>query len=120
MIEYSHAMGNSTGNFKKYWDLVRRHDVLQGGWIWDFVDQSLNWPTPARTLFTETGPARLRGELMSSSGTFDRDRGVSGATVFARDPRLDLTGSLTLEAWVTPATPVTTSRSSPRATPSTR
>ncbi|WP_408057163.1 glycoside hydrolase family 2 TIM barrel-domain containing protein [Streptomyces bobili] len=102
MIEYSHAMGNSTGNFKKYWDLVRRHDVLQGGWIWDFVDQSLNWPTPARTLFTETGPARLRGELMSSSGTFDRDRGVSGATVFARDPRLDLTGSLTLEAWVTP------------------
>ena len=102
MIEYSHAMGNSNGNFKKYWDVVRRYDVLQGGWIWDFVDQSLSWPTPARTLLTETGPARLRGEVMASGASFDRAEGVSGATVFARDPSLDLTGSLTLEAWITP------------------
>ncbi|GAA3986025.1 glycoside hydrolase family 2 TIM barrel-domain containing protein [Streptomyces plumbiresistens] len=102
MIEYSHAMGNSNGNFKKYWDVIRRHDVLQGGWIWDFVDQALSWPTPARTLLTETGPGRLRGELIAPSGTFDRAKGVSGGTVFARDPSLDLTGSLTLEAWVTP------------------
>lgn len=102
MIEYSHSMGNSTGNFKKYWDLVRRHDVLQGGWIWDFVDQSLSWPTPVRKLFTETGPNRVHGELLASSGSFDRDRGVSGGTVFERDAGLDLTGSLTLEAWVTP------------------
>jgi beta-galactosidase len=102
MIEYSHGMGNSNGNFKKYWDIVRRYDVLQGGWIWDFVDQALSWPTPARTLFTETGPGALRGEIMAPSGSFDRDKGVSGGTVFARDTRLDLTGSLTLEAWVTP------------------
>jgi beta-galactosidase len=102
MIEYSHSMGNSTGNFKKYWDLVRRHDVLQGGWIWDFVDQSLTWPTPPRILLTEAGPARLKGEILAPSGTFDRTLGLSGGTVFARDPRLDLTGSLTLEAWITP------------------
>ncbi|MEV5550328.1 glycoside hydrolase family 2 TIM barrel-domain containing protein [Streptomyces sp. NPDC052309] len=102
MIEYSHAMGNSNGNFKKYWDVVRRYDVLQGGWIWDFVDQSLTWPTPARTLLTETGPGRLRGEILAPSGTFDPGKGVTGGTVFARDERLDLTGSLTLEAWVTP------------------
>ncbi|MER6350039.1 glycoside hydrolase family 2 TIM barrel-domain containing protein [Streptomyces sp. NPDC001595] len=102
MIEYSHAMGNSNGNLKKYWDLVRRHDVLQGGWIWDFADQSLTWPTPARNLFTETGPARLKGEILAASGTFDRAEGLSGGTVFARDRRLDLTGSLTLEAWITP------------------
>ncbi|WP_330465376.1 DUF4981 domain-containing protein [Streptomyces longwoodensis] len=102
MIEYSHAMGNSNGNFKTYWDVVRRHDVLQGGWIWDFVDQALSWPTPTRKLLTESGPARLRGEVMAPSGGFDRHRGVFGGTVFARDPRLDLTGSLTLEAWVTP------------------
>ncbi|MFD9002276.1 glycoside hydrolase family 2 TIM barrel-domain containing protein [Streptomyces sp. NPDC059582] len=102
MIEYSHAMGNSSGNFKKYWDLVRRHDVLQGGWIWDFVDQALNWPTPTHQLFTEAGPAALHGEIIAPSGTFTRDKGVSGGTVFARDARLDLTGSLTLEAWVTP------------------
>ncbi|WP_030662067.1 glycoside hydrolase family 2 TIM barrel-domain containing protein [Streptomyces cellulosae] len=102
MIEYSHAMGNSNGNFKKYWDLVRRHDVLQGGWIWDFVDQALNWPTPTRKLLTESGPAALTGEIIAPSGTFARDRGVSGGTVFPRDESLDLTGSLTLEAWVTP------------------
>ncbi|MET9835447.1 glycoside hydrolase family 2 TIM barrel-domain containing protein [Streptomyces sp. NPDC006385] len=102
MIEYSHAMGNSNGNFKKYWDLVRRYDVLQGGWIWDFVDQALYWPTPTRKRFTEQGPGRLRGEILAPSGTFDRAKGVFGGTVFARDARLDLTGSLTLEAWVTP------------------
>lgn len=102
MIEYSHAMGNSNGNFKKYWDIIRRHDVLQGGWIWDFVDQSLSWPTPARTILTESGPGSLRGEVLPASAGFTRDKGVSGDTVFARDERLDLTGSLTLEAWVTP------------------
>jgi beta-galactosidase len=102
MIEYSHGMGNSNGNFKKYWDLVRRYPVLQGGWIWDFVDQALAWPTPTRKVFTEAGPAALRGEIIAPSGTFTRDKGVFGGTVFARDPGLDLTGSLTLEAWVTP------------------
>ncbi|MFE5812197.1 glycoside hydrolase family 2 TIM barrel-domain containing protein [Streptomyces sp. NPDC056479] len=102
MIEYAHAMGNSNGNFKEYWDIVRRYDVLQGGWIWDFVDQSLNWPVPTRKFLTESGPGGLRGEILTASGTFDRAKGVSGATVFPRDERLDLTGSLTLEAWVTP------------------
>ncbi|MGP2438124.1 glycoside hydrolase family 2 TIM barrel-domain containing protein [Streptomyces sp. JW3] len=102
MIEYAHSMGNSTGNFKKYWDVVRAHDVLQGGWIWDFVDQSLTWPVPARTLLRESGPARLRGEIINPSGSFDEEQGLSGGTLFARDERLDLTGSLTLEAWVTP------------------
>ena len=39
--EYAHAMGNSTGGFKKYWDLVRKYPKYQGGYIWDFVDQGL-------------------------------------------------------------------------------
>lgn len=41
MIEYAHAMGNSVGNLQDYWDVIERYDVLQGGFIWDFVDQSL-------------------------------------------------------------------------------
>ncbi|MFI7385470.1 glycoside hydrolase family 2 TIM barrel-domain containing protein [Streptomyces sp. NPDC049813] len=102
MVEYAHSMGNSTGNLKEYWDVVRRYDVLQGGWIWDFVDQALDWPVPARTLLTDTGPVRLKGEVINPSGSFSRRTGTSGATVFARDDRLDLRGSLTLEAWVTP------------------
>ncbi|MEV5396958.1 glycoside hydrolase family 2 TIM barrel-domain containing protein [Streptomyces cellulosae] len=105
MIEYSHAMGNSNGNFKKYWDVVRRHDVLQGGWIWDFADQSLHTPVPERTLLTESGPAALRGEILATRGRLDRDTGLSGITVFERHDSLDLTGSLTLEAWFTPGVP---------------
>ena len=39
--EYAHAMGNSMGGFKEYWDMIRREPKYQGGFIWDFVDQSL-------------------------------------------------------------------------------
>lgn len=42
--EYAHAMGNSMGNFKEYWDLVRKYPEYQGGFIWDFADQALWWP----------------------------------------------------------------------------
>ncbi len=39
--EYAHAMGNSMGGFKEYWDLIREYPNLQGGFIWDFVDQAV-------------------------------------------------------------------------------
>ena len=38
--EYAHAMGNSMGGFKEYWELIRKYPAFQGGFIWDFVDQS--------------------------------------------------------------------------------
>ena len=41
--EYAHAMGNSEGGFKEYWDLIREYPKYQGGFIWDFVDQSCRW-----------------------------------------------------------------------------
>ncbi|MCA0931708.1 DUF4981 domain-containing protein [Lutimonas saemankumensis] len=41
LCEYAHAMGNSVGNFKEYWDMMKQYDVLQGGFIWDWVDQGL-------------------------------------------------------------------------------
>lgn len=41
--EYAHAMGNSQGGFKEYWDMIRTYDQFQGGFIWDFVDQSIHW-----------------------------------------------------------------------------
>ena len=43
--EYAHAMGNSMGNFKEYWDIARSEPGCQGGFIWDFVDQALRWPS---------------------------------------------------------------------------
>ena len=41
--EYAHAMGNSEGGFREYWELVRKYPKFQGGFIWDFVDQSIRW-----------------------------------------------------------------------------
>ncbi len=41
MCEYAHAMGNSTGNFTEYWDIIRSSDQMQGGFIWDWVDQGI-------------------------------------------------------------------------------
>jgi len=41
LCEYAHAMGNSVGNLQDYWDAIESHDRLQGGCIWDWVDQGL-------------------------------------------------------------------------------
>ena len=41
MCEYSHAMGNSNGSLADYWDAIESHQGLQGGFIWDWVDQGL-------------------------------------------------------------------------------
>ena len=55
--EYAHAMGNSMGGFKEYWDLVRKYPKYQGGYIWDFVDQGMRDKSPitGRTIFTYGG-----------------------------------------------------------------
>lgn len=42
-IEYAHAMGNSVGNLQDYWDIIEEYPALQGGFIWDWVDQSLEY-----------------------------------------------------------------------------
>ncbi|APD06357.1 beta-galactosidase [Flavobacteriaceae bacterium UJ101] len=41
LCEYAHSMGNSTGNLQEYWDVIEKYDVLQGGYIWDWVDQGI-------------------------------------------------------------------------------
>ncbi|KQM81822.1 beta-galactosidase [Sphingomonas sp. Leaf23] len=41
LCEYAHAMGNSLGNFQDYWDVIHAHRKLQGGFVWDWVDQTI-------------------------------------------------------------------------------
>jgi beta-galactosidase len=41
MCEYAHAMGNSLGNFQEYWDIIEASEHMQGGFVWDWVDQGL-------------------------------------------------------------------------------
>lgn len=69
LIEYAHSMGNSTGNLKEYWDVINRHKVLAGGFIWDWLDQGLAEKNEAgETYWTyggDYGPATV-----PSSGNF--------------------------------------------------
>ena len=55
--EYAHAMGNSMGGFKEYWELIRKYPKYQGGFIWDFVDQALRDKSPitGKEIFTYGG-----------------------------------------------------------------
>ncbi len=55
--EYAHAMGNSEGGFKEYWDLIRKYPKYQGGYIWDFVDQGIRDKSPVtgKEIFTYGG-----------------------------------------------------------------
>lgn len=55
MCEYSHAMGNSNGNFQEYWDIIMSDKKMQGGFIWDWIDQGLKTTTPHGRTFWAYG-----------------------------------------------------------------
>lgn len=60
LCEYAHAMGNSLGGFKEYWDLFEKYDKLQGGFIWDYQDQGLLTEKDGKPYFSyggDYGPA---------------------------------------------------------------
>ena len=75
--EYAHAMGNSLGGFKEYWDLIRKYPNYQGGFIWDFADQSVWMAAPDGTM------------ILGYGGDFDRydahDLNFMNNGVFAPD-----------------------------------
>lgn len=50
LCEYSHAMGNSCGNLFKYWEVIEKYPNLQGGFIWDWVDQGIKQKVPENYL----------------------------------------------------------------------
>ncbi|UCC29157.1 MAG: DUF4981 domain-containing protein [Phycisphaerales bacterium] len=64
LCEYAHAMGNSVGNLQDYWDAIEAHKHLQGGFIWDWVDQGLRMFAPSG------GPGRLRKQYWGYGGDF--------------------------------------------------
>ncbi len=104
LCEYSHAMGNSCGNLADYWVAIKKHRVLQGGFIWDWVDQGLRKVSDPDVFIKDQGrlgiDAKLNGQLVSSGDT----QALEGFAVVQDAPALDITGkSLTLEAWIKPA-----------------
>ncbi len=79
--EYAHAMGNSEGGFKEYWDLVRKYPKYQGGFIWDFVDQGLRKTTDkGAEIYTYGGDYNkydASDNNFNDNGLINPDRGLN-------------------------------------------
>ncbi len=85
MCEYAHAMGNSTGDFRAYWQpIYDGAPYLQGGFIWDWVDQGLRTPVPASRKIEQLENARAL-PLDPKLGTFFAYGGTFGPAGTASD-----------------------------------
>lgn len=81
MCEYAHAMGNSVGNLKDYWDVIEKHPQLQGGFIWDWQDQGI-------LAKTETGEAywKFGGDFGGPETPSDHNFCINGLLFPNRTP----------------------------------
>ncbi len=85
MCEYAHAMGNSVGNLQDYWDVIEKYDVLQGGFIWDWVDQGIEAKTPEGETYYAYG-----GDLGGSKIYNDANFCLNGLVSADRTPHPSL------------------------------
>ena len=102
--EYAHAMGNGVGNLKEYWDVYEAYPNLQGGFIWDWVDQTIYEKTPVDQMLTNAGKdidVYLKGELSEEGKD---GKALDGYAQCYNDKALNFRGKsdFTLEAWVKP------------------
>ena len=77
LVEYEHAMGNSLGNFKEYWQAFEKYEALQGGFIWDWVDQTLEQTD------SEGNTYQAYGGDIEPPGTPNSDSFCANGLVFA-------------------------------------
>jgi beta-galactosidase len=63
MSEYAHIMGNSLGNFKEYWDAIESNPKLQGGFIWEWIDQSIDTVKNGKRILAYGGDFPLEGPV---------------------------------------------------------
>jgi beta-galactosidase len=63
MSEYAHIMGNSLGNYKEYWDAIENNPKLQGGFIWEWIDQSLDTVKNGKRIMAYGGDFPLAGPV---------------------------------------------------------
>ena len=87
MCEYAHAMGNSVGNLKEYWDAVRSGDNMLGGFIWDWVDQSRAVDlTDLGSTYGVTDRTGVDGKAVGDEDNWNTDAGegsLNGGTSFS-------------------------------------
>lgn len=63
MSEYAHIMGNSLGNFKEYWDAIENNPKLQGGFVWEWIDQALDTVKNGKRIMAYGGDFPLAGPV---------------------------------------------------------
>jgi beta-galactosidase len=74
ICEYSHAMGNSNGNLKEYWDIFYGNEQAQGGFIWDWRDQGIAQRAPETHQDRPVPPANIGKMFFAYGGWFEKDR----------------------------------------------
>jgi beta-galactosidase len=104
MCEYAHAMGNSVGNLGDYWTEIKKYRNLQGGFIWDWVDQGLT--KKGIVTHYEYDRSKYNHHLKIKSGAVKKIgqyNALSGQAVVQNNPQLNISGKeLTLMAWIYP------------------
>lgn len=83
MSEYAHIMGNSLGNFKEYWDNIETHPRLQGGFIWEWIDQAIDTVKNGKRIMAYGGDFPLEGPVDQNFS--DNDFCVKGVVTAHRD-----------------------------------
>jgi len=81
MCEYGHSMGNSLGNLKEYWDLIDQYNCLQGGFIWDWLDQGISQTNEAGKTYWAYG-----GDFGTSDTPSDENFCINGILFPDRTP----------------------------------
>ncbi len=75
ICEYMHAMGNSNGGAKEYWDLFYEDNTAQGGFVWDWMDQGIRMPVPDE-FKTNIGKGPVKETFFAYGGWFEDPAGV--------------------------------------------
>ncbi|MDH5085487.1 glycoside hydrolase family 2 TIM barrel-domain containing protein [Clostridium perfringens] len=104
LCEYAHAMGNSNGNFDQYMEVFKKYDNLQGGFIWDWVDQALYKDVEFIKYAYDSTINEFKGVIKEGDITDGMSgAGFKGYMMFDKVDELNITGKgLTLEATVRP------------------
>lgn len=97
--EYSHAMGNSSGNMWLYWDLIYSKPYLQGGFIWDWVDQAQREPVTTRYVIQDRSGRNIPCVL---NGARKFDDVISGEVIIQTASVGIPAAAVTVETWLFP------------------
>ncbi|MBS5215946.1 MAG: DUF4981 domain-containing protein [Clostridiales bacterium] len=98
LCEYAHAMGNSVGNLIDYWEIIDKYPNLAGGFIWDWVDQSISTNTDPVMEYPELSTKDLRYEVWGDKEAEGiSGNGLAGRMYIHENDKLRLNGPFTVE-----------------------